>query len=267
MPKKNKKKSNIKLAGLFVLLVLGLVILSVFFKIVFLIRDSRFDGIHKFNIEFIANEEINIVSFSPLNKSLTMLSVKDKIDNKDNLSKSLGVPVDGRIITKDRLTKNNTFLILLKSILPFGNSIKDLTQIDLFRLALFSRMVSDVSISEKEISSKFNDAQKSTIISLLFSDSSIYEENQTIEIINSTDVYGLGGRLANLISHMGGNVVLVSSGDKIEKASKIIYSGKLTYTVKKLSNYLNMPLEKSDKKSIADVIIIIGTDKAEGDKF
>lgn len=266
MPKKYKKKGNMKLAGLFLLLVSGLVIFSVFFKIIFLIRDSKFDGSHKFNIEFIAKEKVSIVSFAPLNKSLTVLLVKDEAD-KDNLSKSLGIPIDGKVVVKDNLTKNNIPLVLLKSVLPVGNLSKGLTSIDLIRLALFSRTVPDTSIYEKEISNKFNDAQKSTIISLSFLDPTIYEENQTIEIINSADVYGLGNRLATLISHMGGNVVLVSSGDKKEKTSKIVYSGEITYTVKKLSSYLNLVLEKADKKSIADVIIIIGTDKIDQNRF
>lgn len=255
-----------KLAGLFILLVLGLIILSVLFKVIFLIKESKFDGSHKFNIEFITKDKVSVVSFSPLNKSLTILLIKEEVD-KNNLSKSLGIPIDGKVFSKDNLTKNNLSFILIKSILPFGNSIKDLTIIDLIRLSFFSRTVSESSFYERELSSKFNDAQKSTIISLSFTDPTIYEENQTIEVINSTDVYGFGGKLANLISHMGGNVVLVSSGDKKERISKIIYSGEATYTVKKLSSYLDFPLEKKDKKSIADVIIIIGTDRVKQNKF
>lgn len=265
MPKKYKKEGNMKLAGLFVLLVLVLVIASIFFKTIFLIKDSKFDGNHKINVEFVANKKITVVSFSPSNKALSLLLIKNEIDS--NLSKSLGIPIDGKITIKENLEKSNIFPILLKSSLPFGNSINDLTTIDLIRLALFSRTVPDTSIYEREISAKFNEAQKSTIISLTFSDPTIYEENQTVEIINSANVFGLGGRLANLITHMGGNVVLVSSGDKEEKNSKIIYSGKLSYTVKKLSNYLNYAIEKSDKKNIADVIIIIGTDRIGKNRF
>lgn len=266
MPQKNKKKSNMKLAGLFLLFVFGLIILSVVFNIIFLIKDSKFDGNHKFNIEFIANDNLSIVSFSPSTKSLTMLSIKDEGD-KNNIAKTLGIPIDGRIILKNNLSKNNLTLVMLKSVLPLGNKIQDLTLIDLIRLSLFSRTVPDGSFYERELSNKFNDAQKSTIVSLSFSDPAIYEENQTIEIINSAEVYGIGARLANLITHMGGSVILVSSGSKKEKTSKIMYSGELTYTVKKLSEYLNFPLEKTNKKSIADVIIIIGTDRVGGSKF
>ncbi|MEK7160089.1 MAG: LytR C-terminal domain-containing protein [Patescibacteria group bacterium] len=255
-----------KLAGLFILLVLGLMIFSLFLKLAFLIKESKFDGAHKFNIELMAKDKVSVVSFSPSNKSLTILLIKEEV-NKDNLSKSLGIPIDGKIVSEDNLSKNNLSFILLKSVFPLRNLVKDINIVDLIRLSMFLRTVSEASVYERELSDKFNDVQKSTIISLSFTDPTIYEENQTIEVINAAKVYGIGGRLANLISHMGGNVVFVSSGDKTEKISKIIYSGNLTYTVKKLSSYLNFVLEKKDKKSIADVIIIIGTDRVGSSKF
>lgn len=266
MPTKIKQANNMKLAGVFVVLVVFLIIFSIFFKTFFLIKNSKFDGSHKFNIAVVTKNETQIISFSPSNKSITTLLVKEEID-KENIAKSLGIPIDGEIFTNDNLTKNNLSVMLLKSALFLGNSAKDLTIIDLMRLSLFARTISESSIYEREFSNKFNSAQKSTIISLTFTDPSIYEENQIIGVVNATDVFGLGGKLANLVSHMGGNVVLVSSADKREKTSKIIYSGKLTYTAKKLSSYLNYPLEKKDKKSIYDVIIIIGEDKLEINKF
>lgn len=266
MPQKNKEGSNMKLAAIFVLLVLGLMILSVFFKLAFLIKNSKFDGTHKFNVLLITKNKQSVVSFSPSNKSFTLLFINDK-EAKENLSKFLGIPIDGKIISEDNLSKDNLLFVFLKSVFPLGNFVEDLTIIDLIRLSVFLRTVPEASIYEREISNKFSQAQKSTIISLSFTDPAIYEENQSIEIINAAKVYGAGGRLANLISHMGGNVVLITSADKQEKISKIIYSGKVTYTVKKLSSYLNFALEKKDKKSIVDVIIIIGTDKAESNKF
>lgn len=266
MPQKNKEGSSMKLAGIFVLLVLGLIILSVFFKLAFLIKNSKFDGTHKFNVLLITKDKQSIVSFSPTNKSFTMLLINDK-EAKENLSKFLEIPIDGKIISKDNLSKDNLSFIFLKSAFPFGNVVEDLTIVDLIRLSVFLRTVPEAYIYEREISDKLSQTQKSTIISLSFTDPTIDEENQSIEIINATKVYGAGGRLANLISHMGGNVVLITSADNKEKISKIMYSGKVTYTVKKLSSYLNFALEKKDKKSIADVIIIIGTDRAESNKF
>lgn len=266
MPTKSKKANNMKIAGLFVALVIGLIIISLFFKTLFLIKNSKFDGNHKFNIALSTKNGISVISFSPSNKSITTLLIREEV-GKNNLAKSLGIPIDGQVFSNDNLTKNNLSFLLLKSVLFLGSSSKDLTIIDLIRLSLFSRTVSETSIYEKEFSNKFNDAQKSTIISLAFTDPNIYEENQIIEVVNATNIYGLGGNLANLVSNIGGNVVLVSSADKRETTSKIIYSGKLSYTAQRLSSYLNYPLEKKDKKNIFDVIIIIGEDKLKENKF
>lgn len=262
MLKKNGQSNNMRLAGLFVLLVLGLIILSSIFKVVFLVRDSRFDGTHKFNVEFVGKNRVSIVSFSPQGKSISILNASNK-NGDGNLSKSYGVIIDGKIILKNDLLSKNISTVLVKSVFPFGNKVKDLTTIDLVRLFLFSRSVSQNSIYERELLEKYNEAQRSTIISLSFTDPQIYQENKSIEIINATDVYGLGGRLATFINNLGGNVILVTGNDREIEVSKISYSGEKTYTVKRLGEYLNFPLEKIDKKGIADVIITIGKDKTK----
>ncbi len=265
MPKKNGRSNNMRLAGLFVLLVVGLIVLSSIFKIVFLIKDSRFDGAHKFNIEFVGKNTISFVSFSPQGKSISILKVNKNGDG--SLSKTYGIIIDGKVVLKNDLSSKNISTTLIKSVFPFGNSVKDLTIIDLTRLFLFSRTVSQNSIYERELLKQYNKVQQSTIVSLSFTDPQIYQENQSIKIVNATNVYGLGGRLATLINNLGGNVILVTSEEKEIKTSKISYSKEKTYTVKRLEEYLGFPLEKMDKKGIADVIIIIGKDKAENDKF
>lgn len=266
MSKKNGRSNNMRLAGLFVLVVVGLIILSSIFKIIFLVKDSRFDGGHKFNVEFIGKNKVSIVSFSPQGKSISVLNV-NKNTKDDTFSKSYGIIIDGKIILKNDLSSKNISAALVKSVFPFGNSVKDLTILDLARLFLFSRTISQNSIYERELLGQYNEAQKSTIMSLSFTDPQIYQENQSIEIVNATDIYGLGGRLATLINNLGGNVILITGKEKGINTSKISYSGEKTYTVKRLGEYLNFPLEKMDKKGIADVIIIIGRDKAQTNKF
>lgn len=265
MSKKNERSNNMQLAGLFVLVVIGLIILSSIFKVIFLVKDSRFDGAHKFNVEFIGKDNVSLVSFSPQGKTISI--VKMEKDAEDEYSKSFGIIVDGKIELENDLSTKNISSTLLKSAFPFGNSVKNLTVIDLTRLFLFSRTVSKNSIYERNILNQYNDVQKSTVISLSFTDPQVYQENQSIEIINATNVFGLGGRLANLVTNLGGNVILVTSEKKEINNSKISYTGEKTYTIKRLSEYLSFPLEKIDKKGIADVIIIIGKDQSETDKF
>lgn len=261
MLKKREKSSNMKLAGLFILLVFSLVLLSLLFKIIFLIRDSKFDSAHKFNVAFIGKNTTEVASFSPNNKSISILGIETKFDKK-TLAKYLLVPIDGVVYVDTKsVDKKNISSTLFKAIFPLGIKIEQMTTIDALRLFLFSRGVNSNSIYLRELSENLNENQKSTLISLSFTDPEIYQESQSIEIINSTDVFGLGGRLATFITNIGGNVVLVTSDYSDNNKSKIIYFGEETYTIKKLSSVLGFPKEKSDKRGIAAVIIIIGKDK------
>jgi hypothetical protein len=227
------------------------------------VRSSKFDGTHNFIVNFTERGNNRIVAFSPQNKSLSILDVKSSAENP---SKLLEVPIDGKIIASD-LNKSKISSVLLKSILSLGKPLNNLTILDALRLFIFSETVPGNNIKERKISSNLNDAQKATLISLSFTDPSVYQENQSIEIINATNIYGIGGRLATLVTNIGGNVILVSTSDRTIQSSKIIYYGDKSYTVKKLSDYLGFSAEKSNKRGVADVIITIGKDKAGSSKF
>ena len=259
MQRQKTEAKNIKLAGLFVFLVGGLVIMSLMVKLFFTIADSHFDGTHKFNVVFASSKNINVVSFSPSNNSLSILKIYGTTKPED-ISKELRVPIDGIINSKEPTSDRSIASTVFKAIFPLGNSYQKMTIVDLIRIFLFSRSVSENSIYIRELLPGLNSVQKSTLINLSFTDPSIYQENQSIEIINSTDISGLGARLAEVITNMGGDVILVSGASDVENKSKIVYDGNTTYTIRKLSGFLQIPLEKSDKKGIADVIIIIGKD-------
>jgi len=261
--RKKQENSNLKLAGLFLVFVLGLIILSTFLKFFLIVKSSRFDGTHNFIVSFVGEGNSKVVSFSPKNKSLSILNVKGL---ENNLSQTLEIPVDGKIIVKD-FNDNKVPSLLLKSILSFDKPLKNITILDALRLFIFSETVSSNNINERSFTSNLNDAQRSTLVSLSFTDPSIYQENQSIQIINGADVYGIGGRLAAMVANIGGNVILVSTSDNPVQNSKITYFGDESYTVKKLSSYLDFPVEKSNQQGVADVIITIGKDALASPKF
>jgi hypothetical protein len=261
MKRKKQESSNLKLAGIFVVFVLGLIILSTLFKFFLIVKTSRFDGTHNFIVNFAGDKSSRIVAFSPQGKSLSILDINSSKD----LSKLLEIPVDGRITIWNINDKIPS--VLFKSITSLGKPLDNLTILDALRLFIFSETVSANNISEKELSPGLNSAQQSTLMSLSFTDPSIYQENQSVQIINAADTYGIGGRLASLITNIGGNVVLVSTSDETAQNSKIVYYGNKSYTVEKLSEYLGFATEKSDKIGVADVIITIGKDSANSSKF
>jgi len=261
---RTKNGNNLKLAGLFVVIVLGLIVFSGLFKFLLIVGESRFDGSHNFIIGFVGKDKIQVVSFSPQNRTVSILDVESKYNN--NIAKTLEIPIDG-IITFQDPDKNNISSALLKSALSLGAPLKNITILDAFRLFLFYKTIPQNNIYERQLLSSLNNAQKSTVISLSLTDTSVYQENQAIQIINASDIGGLGSRLAALITNIGGNVVLVSTSDKTAQNSKIVYFGKESYTVKKMSSYLGISPEDSDQRGVADVIIIIGKDKADGLNF
>jgi hypothetical protein len=262
MSKKGSSK-NLKLAGLFVVFVFGLILLSALLKTFLIIKTSRFDGTHNFIVNFVGTSGNEVVAFSPQNNSYSVLAL-DKSYVKANLKILLEIPIDA--VVSD-FNNNNIPSALLQSIFSFGRPLKNLTVLDALRLFLFAKTVPTNKIYERQFIANLNSQQKTTVISLSFTDPAIYQENQAIQIINASNVYGLGTRLATLITNIGGNVVLVSTSDQTVKSSKIVYYGSKTYTVKNLSEYLGFPAEQSTNKGVADVIITIGTDKAGGSNF
>jgi hypothetical protein len=261
---KTKNGKNLRLAGLFVMIVLGLIVVSVLFKLFLILRMSKFDGTHNFIVSFVENNKTQVVSFSPQNRTLSILDVDPKYKNSD-LTKSLEIPIDGTVVSQN--PDKSISSTLLESAFSLGQSLKKLTVLDAFRLFLFYKSVPQNNIYERQLSFVLNDEQKSTVITLSLTDTAIYQENQTIQVINASDVQGLGSRVAEFITNIGGNVVLVSTSDETMRSSVIAYNGNESYTVKRLSNYLGIPSKNSDQRGVADVIIMIGTDKVNSSNF
>lgn len=262
---RTKSGKHLRLAGLFVIMVLGLIVISALFKFLLIVKNSHFDGSHSFIVSFVGKNKVEVVSFSPANKTLSILNIDSKY-NHINIVKSFGIPIDGTIDSQDP-NSNNISSILLGSVISLGQPLKNLTVLDAFRLFLFCKTMPQNNIYERQLTSELNDTQKSTVITLSLTDVSIYQENQTIQIINASNVHGLGARLAALITNIGGNVILVSTSDQVINNSKIVYYGKQSYTVKKIGNYLGIAPQQSGQRGVADVIITIGKDKAESSSF
>lgn len=261
---KKGKNSNMRIAGLFILLVVCLILFSIVIKFAVLFENSKFDPAHRYIVSFISNSKTQIVSFSPQNNSISILNIDKKLD-ENKIRRTLEIPVNSSITVNNTINNKNLAVTLLNSSISLG-SLRDLNSIDSIRLFLFARSVALTSIYQRDFSEDLSSEEKSTVLSLSFTDPSIYQESQSIQIVNASEVPGLGSRLAGLINNIGGNVILVSSPQTSQDKSIIMYSQK-NYTVNFLSSYLNFPIRKSDKQGVADVIIILGKDKVNSLKF
>lgn len=261
---KKQVSNNLNLAGIFIAVVVFFILLSLFFKLFFLVRESHFDGSNKYNLEIIDQKQTQIISFSPKENSISVLKLDQRVVG--DLSKNLEIPIDG-IINFNKFSFDDSKLTsgILHGLL-YASSRYKITSLDILRLAFFSRKVNSGSIYIRQFQNNYTATQKYNVLYLTFKDPVIFTQNQTIEIINATDVFGLGNRLATLISVIGGNVIFVKS-DLTSKDSKILYNGNETYTEKRIRDATGFPLIKTTEKGVADVIIIIGTDSLKNLSF
>jgi len=260
------KRNNLDIALMFLGIFLFLFFVSLVIKLVIVFQNSKFDGSHRFTIAVSEKGSTKIISFSPQEKSISILTVDGKIN--ENIRKFLAVPIDDYIVSdKISISRTNIASNLLGSILDLNKLHSKLTSIDILRLSYFTKFVSLTSVYEKRISADLDEQTRELLVSSFFLDQQISMEKKRIQIINGTDITGAGNRLAAVISNMGGDVVIVSTSDRDEKISKIIYSGNKSYTVDKLSSVLSFPSEKSMEISLADVIIILGKDKIAEFKY
>jgi hypothetical protein len=265
MSKINKTQTenkSLKKVILFCLVVFILILLSFIVRIVFLIKDSRFDGVNKYTIAIInKNTKTYLLSFDPVDKNINeIVLVSGK--NRSIPGKTLGVLVDATVILKSDafLTKDRSDDIVYYLLLHSGNIKNNITFIDLLRLNIFAKTISRTGYNYKIISLPKDQNTLDSITSGMFSDAVIIDEAKSIEIVNGTGVDGLGKRLERIIKNAGGNIVAVTNTPTLQKYSKIYYYQNTSYTQSKLQRILNYESEKMQNREIADIKIVIGTD-------
>lgn len=258
MRKKKFSSHNLKFATLFSLLVAGLILFSLILRLFFIVGASRFDGGNSLTILSDAKVK-QVINFSPREKSISILTIETFKNPKE-----YEIPVEAKFRSEDVISSENISGVLSKKIFDFKDQ-KEINFMDFLRLFFYSNTVKDLNINENTISSDSSLQEVNKITSSFFIDPVILEEKLNIEVINATQTFGLGNRLGNLINNMGGNVILVTTGD-LERQSRIEYV-RDSYTIKRLSRLLKFKLVETKKKSIPDVIIVIGEDSLRGLRF
>lgn len=260
MPKKRIKKfnrNNLKIGIIFFAVIFLLLAFSIFGKIFSVLEKDRFDdnyplvlsiegknGVSQFACIYSKQHQISIIEINNPSPDSVFAIKNDAQVFSDTL----------RI---DSLNPSSFFIKLLKN----GKNLKtNLTVIDILRLAIVSKTVEAGSVHSQKIDASSEDAQKNKIILSSCLDSGIVSEGLRIEVVNSTGVYGVGNRVAQIISNMGGNVVFVSTADKEMEKSIIYYSDDKTYTLKRLSKSLGFSTVKNDTKGISDIKVQVGKD-------
>lgn len=255
--KKKDQGKNTKIGIYFFVFILGVILISVTLKGLLIVKNSKFQTESRFNFLISNNKESEMISFLPQNHSVSVLKVEG---NLGNIYKFLEVPIDGEIRSSSLVLNKPISQVLSDIFFGFGEIKTNFTVLDLFRIFLFTKTTSPGNFTLRTVPANLDEATLDKISQILFSDPKIEDENLTIRIINGTAEYGVGNRLARLISNISGNVVLVSTSQNQEDKSVILYSEKKTYTLRRLKKLLGFEVMENKSQSLADITIQIGKD-------
>jgi phosphotransferase system IIB component len=154
----------------------------------------------------------------------------------------------------------------MNAVLNYNKLKTKLTIIDILKLLILTKTIPESAVDMVTVGDQ-GGLVPDNIVGNSVNDDLIEKDNQTVQIVNRTNVSGLGGRLAKMITNMGGNVILVMSEDNSIKKSAITYLDKETYTVDRLKKILGYEVVREPSNAMADITIIIGEDKVNSLPF
>lgn len=245
-------------------LVLSLVVISLAVKVFFLFQQSVFDGNHQFILAVSNKQKVDeLVIFSPQDRLITEISLEGSSIKKESLGSILSVLPDAYVVSSLPLAESSATDTMRQVLWHFPSVTTNMTIIDAFRLMMAAQRAA-INKQEQETITVSEDVESiDKEIKNLFVNDTIFAENISIQVVNASDKPGLGRRLERALKHLGCNVVAVSSARNQEKASMIHYYGEKSYTLEKLAKLLHFSIQQTQKRTIADIVIIIGNDNKD----
>lgn len=287
--KKKEKKDSLYIAVLFCIGVLVIVCIAFLLKAVSIVSKSNFTGSNRFTVVVVDSQPLRIITASAETNTLTALTVKKgKNVDKKSVGKLLKIPIDGTIAFREQINGRLSALSIMEArgidnvlwqyLLNFNTLQTNLTILDMTRLWWFARSIPTHSITLKTVSLPLilepsDELNNDRLMVTLFNEKSITDENMSIHVVNGTGVFGLGNRLARLITNIGGNVIAVTTADSLIEQTEIVYRDVKNYTVEKLSKVIRAPAKKAfeaknkSNSTLSDIIIYLGKDSVILDSF
>ncbi len=288
--KKAVWKTNLKL---FSLVLGGILLLAFFGKIAETIKNSHYDGQNRINLILTLAEEKSptiVFSLEPKAKSLVAVLIPSStrvvvardsgiydIGNvyrlgelspekggggkllSQTVQNFLGTGIDGWVIIKCQMSGGKCQMdknsLSIRNLLTSPDS--NLTIIDKVRIWSLAQGIGLDKIEVVDISSQL-DLDKMAVT--LFPNTQLLKEHQIVEIVNATDITGLGADFARIITNMGGQVLrVVTSQETLEESA--IFSREKSYTAEKLGSIFSLPVKINKNKELtSDIEILLGKD-------
>jgi hypothetical protein len=265
VPEENKSLKTFAFYSGFVILLISISLLT---KVFFIIKQSKFDSNHQFIVSIAQGNNVKeVLAYDPVHVSLAQIQIVSDV-SQENLGKEYGIIVDGTISVRGPFPFDEDPTRRMTALLWQYHTVQtDLTFYDLLRLMVLSKRIALQNIQSEKLTSMRDQQELDQRVQLLLTDKDLVSENVTIQIINATAISGMGGRLERVISNLGGNVVAISTARQTVQKSEIQYSNDKAYSYRKLRSLLLFPTTALNTKSIADIVITIGTDSNNTKKF
>jgi hypothetical protein len=193
---------------------------------------------------------------------------------RDSLQSFLSLPIDGVIVRQQALGSSEQFINDLRgnpwqALMAVTSARTDLSPVELTRFVMGVKGVRFDKITTYNLeelgllnSDKLADGEDilvgdSTKIDALlarhFTDTKVLGEAATIAVFNATEKPGLAAKTAQLINHLGGNVIIQGSFGSEVSGSAVEGSKEFPYTTKRLQQIFGSGTLQSLDKSASDV--------------
>ena len=248
---------NLSLAFGFCVVIFIILFFYFAWKVYKVISQSRFNG-HEYIVSVKENSTTqDLISFLPDAGAINVVTIHN-IPQDQNISAVAEVPVDATIIG---VQINSVPSFINKEVFTFGKN--GLPFVDAIKLWFFTHSLSNDAITLQNLSYPVSQDQLDNTIPRLFTDKVLYQDAQTIAVVNASGVSGAGGRVAKFLTNIGANVIIVNTADNLQDTSTIEYTGDNSYTVKKMEKIMKVIAKQSNNKiAVANIMITLGKDKA-----
>lgn len=264
-----KQNSSLRTFYLYIGIVIFVICVSMVVKLVAVFLQSKFDGTHHFTLVVTKQQNVKeIIAVSPQIPSLEVLTVNDSNIKFSALGKEYGILADARLEVGDAVPiSRDAGVTLWQAALHYPQVKTDTTLIDLLRLTYLSKGIISSNVVIRDITLAIDNAENNTLIARALNDPTLSSENVSIQIVNASDVSGIGQRLGRVLTNMGANVVEVSTSHDIQPKSQITYFGDKSYTLEEIQRLTGYPVSTIQRQTIANIVIILGQDSERTDKF
>lgn len=266
-----KKFQSIVYIKIFFLILFIAAFLSISYRAFLLIKNRAFK-FETFNV-LMQDKDVRLISVNTQEKKMVIfkfMGAGNLFSDKSLFSTStvLGVPIDGMISAKNSFEFNNLEKDFLETgrlfsmiFVPNKYSFRKINIFDLTKLFVISKFIPEQDRKTKTLNNLSADFRRNEEIDLelegLFKDSEIFNKKISLEIINATDIDGLGSRVALILKNLGYNVISVSNGGG-DKSKILIKDG--VSSVERIEKIFGITAEKKETHGIADVVLILGKD-------